>query len=331
MELAFAFLADDALIEQGFFTVPRGGGRERLTVGAFPYRHPKLVLVYRLRLNQDERTRNHQLRVDLVDPDGCTGYLSHPAQFRTWITQVASTGAPSTKKSRLKPWQRQQWCIGTLDGEYLAKLEDILDLYAQPSNPTMPRICIDERPCQLLDDVVAPLPPASGKVAKRDYEYVRKGTACVLLAYNLETGQRYTEVRERRTKADYAAFMAAAIACLCPTARRVRVVQDNLNTHTAGAFYHVFDAPTAWQWVQRLEMHYTPKHGSWLNMAEIEFSALVRQCLDRRIGSMERLTHEVAAWEADRNTRKVTIHWSFTVQDARTTLHRHYDQVNATN
>lgn len=195
----------------------------------------------------------------------------------------------------------------------------------------MPRICIDERSCQLLDEVVAPLPPAPGKVAKRDYEYVRKGTACVRLAYNLETGQPYTEVREHRTKADYAAFVAAAIEGLCPTARRVRVVQDTLNTHTGGAFYHVFDAPTARQWVQRLEMHYTPKHGSWLNMAEIEFSALVRQCLDRRIGSIDALAHEGAAWAAERNARQVTIHWSFTVQDARTTLHRHYDQVNATN
>ncbi len=206
-----------------------------------------------------------------------------------------------------------------------------MDLYSQPSDPAAPRICIDERPCQLLDEVLAPLPPAPGNVAKRDYAYVRKGTACVLLAYNIDTGQRYTEVRPQRTKTDYAGFVSAALDQLCPTAQRVRVVQDNLNTHTAGAFYEAFDAATARQLVQRLELHYTPKHASWLNMAELEFSAVVRQCLDRRIGSINTLAHEVAAWEEDRNARQVMIHWSFTVPNARDKLHRHYQHIVATN
>ena len=170
-----------------------------------------------------------------------------------------------------------------------------------------------------------------GKAAKQDYEYERKGTACVLLAYNLETGQRFTQVLPQRTKEDYARFVAAAIERLSPSATRVRLLQDNLNTHTAGAFYQAFDAPTARRLVRRLAFHYTPKHASWLKMAEIEFSALVRQCLDRRIGSIDALAYEVAAWEADRNARKVTIHWSFTVQDARAKLQRHYDQVFTTN
>jgi hypothetical protein len=221
--------------------------------------------------------------------------------------------------------------LGSIDGEYLAKLEDILDLYAQPSDSLRPRLCIDERPCQLLAEVIAPVPAKPGKVAKQDYEYERNGRACVLLAYNLETGRRYTQVLPHRTKVDYARFVAAAIVHLCPAAERVRLIQDNLNTHTAGAFYSAFDAQTARQVVQRLEFHYTPKHASWLNMAEIEFSALVRQCLDRRIGTIEALAHEVAAWEADRNARQVMIHWSFTVQDARSTLARHYQQVVATN
>ncbi len=210
-------------------------------------------------------------------------------------------------------------------------MEDVLDLYAQPPDPDAPRLCLDERPCQLLDDVIAPLPVKPGQAAKQDYEYERNGTACVLLAYNLETGQRYTHVLRQRRKVDYAPFVAAAIEHLCPSAPRVRLIQDNLNTHTAGAFYQAFDAATARRLVQRLEFHYTPKHASWLNMAEIEFSALVRQCLDRRIGSIEALTTEVAAWQADRNARKVTIHWSFTVQDAREKLGRHYHQVYATN
>lgn len=179
--------------------------------------------------------------------------------------------------------------------------------------------------------MIAPLPPKPGKVAKQDYEYERQGTACVLLAYNLETGQRYTQVLPQRRKVDYAHFVAAAIEHLCPEAERVRVIQDNLNTHTAGAFYQAFDAATARRLVQRLEFHYTPKHASWLNMAEIEFSALARQCLDRRIGTLDALAAEVAAWEADRNARKVTIHWSFTVQDAREKLTRHYTQVFTTN
>lgn len=218
-----------------------------------------------------------------------------------------------------------------IDGEYLAKLEDILDLYAQPSDPDAPRICLDERPCQLLNDVIAPLPPKPGKVAKQDYEYERNGTACVLLAYNLDTGQRYTDVRPQRTKVDYARFVATAIEHLCPTVRRVRLIQDNLNTHTAGAFYQAFDAATARQIVQRLEFHYTPKHASWLNMAEIEFSALARQCLDRRIGSIEALAQEVAAWTAERNARRVTIHWSFTVPEARDKLQCHYQHVFSKN
>lgn len=218
-----------------------------------------------------------------------------------------------------------------IDGEYLAKMEDVLELYAQPSNPALPRLCIDERPCQLLEDVLAPLPPKPGKVAKQDYEYERKGTACVLLAYNMETGQRYTQVLPQRRKVDYARFVAAALEQLCPLAERVRVIQDNLNTHTAGAFYQAFDAPSARRLVKRLELHYTPKHASWLNLAEIEFSALARQCLDRRIGTLEALATEVAAWEAERNARKVTIHWSFTVQDARDKLERHYTQVVTTN
>ncbi len=179
--------------------------------------------------------------------------------------------------------------------------------------------------------MIAPLPLQPGKVTKQDYEFERNGTACVLLAYNIETGQRYTDVLPQRTKVDYARFVAAALEHVCPSAQRVRLVQDNLNTHTAGAFYQAFDAPTARRLVQQLEFHYTPKHASWLNMAEIEFSALARQCLNRRIGSIAALTHEVAAWAADRNARRVTIHWSFTVQEARDTLQRHYCQVFAKN
>jgi hypothetical protein len=207
----------------------------------------------------------------------------------------------------------------------------MLDLYAQPSTPHAVRSCIDERPCQVLDDVIAPVPPKPGKVAKQDYEDDRKGTAGVLLASKRERGQRSTQLLPQRTKGDYAHVGVAASTYLCPTAPRGRLTQDNLNTHTAGAFYQAFDAPTTRHLVQRLECHYTPKHASWLNLAEIEFAALARQGLDRRLGSLEALAHEVAVWEADRTTRKVMIHWSFTVQDARDKLQRHYNHIFAKN
>lgn len=210
-------------------------------------------------------------------------------------------------------------------------MEDVLDLYAQPPQPGVARLCLDERPCVLRGDVLAPLPVKPGHAAKQDYEYERTGTAVVFLAYNLDTGQRYVEVRPHRTKQDYAAFVQAAITHLCPADERVAIVQDNLNTHTAGAFYETFDAATARQLARLVQFHYTPKHASWLNMAEIEFSALVRQCLDRRIATIEQLTQEVAAWVADRNAQAVTIHWSFTAQAARQKLHRHYQQVYSKN
>lgn len=210
-------------------------------------------------------------------------------------------------------------------------MEDVLDLYAQPPRPGIARLCLDERPCMLHSDVLVPLPLKPGHVVKQDYHYLRNGTAVALLAYNLDTGQRYVEIRPHRTKQDYAAFVQAAISALCPDADRVAIVQDNLNTHTVGAFYETFDAVTARQLACRVEFHYTPKHASWLNMAEIEFSALVRQCLDRRLGTIEQVREEVAAWVAVRNAQAVTIHWSFTGHTARQKLHRHYQKVYSKN
>jgi hypothetical protein len=210
-------------------------------------------------------------------------------------------------------------------------MEDVLDLYAQPPQPGVARLCIDERPCVLHGDVLAPLPLKPGAVTKEDYHYVRLGTAVALLAYNIDTGQRYVEVRPQRTKQDYATFVQDAIMTLCPEAHRVAIVNDNLNTHTPGAFYETFDAATARQLAGLVRFHYTPKHASWLNMAEIEFSALVRQCLDRRIATIEQLTEEVAAWVAERNAQAVTIHWSFTAQTARQKLQRHYQKVCSKN
>ena len=176
----------------------------------------------------------------------------------------------------LKPWLKQQWCIAKVDSQYLAKMEAVLDFYAQPVDPQRPRLCFDERPCQLLADVLAPLPVQPGKAAKEDNEYVRNGTAVVLLAYDLDTAQRYVQVRKQRTKRDYAEFMQDLRLHYYPHAQQIHVLQDNLNTHQAGSFYERFDAVTAHELANQFVCHYTPKHGSWLNMAEIEFCRFIQ-------------------------------------------------------
>jgi len=210
-------------------------------------------------------------------------------------------------------------------------MEAVLDFYAQPTDPQNPRLCFDERPCQLLADVLAPLPIQPGKVLKEDNEYVRKGTAVVLLAYDLDTGQRYVQVRQRRTKRDYAEFMSHLQLHHYPHAQQIHVLQDNLNTHQSGSFYERFDTPTAHQLSNRFVWHYTPKHASWLNMAEMEFAALSKQCLDRRIGDLATLEKEVLAWVEKRNGQGVKINWLFNTSQARTKLKRHYVKINSEN
>jgi len=205
-------------------------------------------------------------------------------------------------------------------------MEDILDLYEEPYDQNRPVLCIDERPCQLIGDVVAPIPMKSGKPKKEDNEYKRNGTCSVFIACEPLTGWRYLEVRKQRTKVDYAEFMDRLSEHYIDAAV-MRVVQDNLNTHNAGSFYERFDAEKARNLKNGFEFHYTPKKGSWLNMAEIELSALARQCLDRRIGDMETLESEAKAWEGKRNQQKIMIQWRFTTNHARDKLERHYKAV----
>jgi len=209
-------------------------------------------------------------------------------------------------------------------------MEDILDLYEEPYDPKRPTIVIDERPCQLIGDVVAPIPMKPGKPRKEDNEYERNGTCNVFIACEPLTGWRYVEVRKQRTKMDYAEFMDRVSEIyheMRPEADVLRVVQDNLNTHTYGSFYERFDPEKARYLKNRFEFHYTPKKGSWLNMAEIELSALARQCLDRRIGDAETLEREAKAWEGERNQKKIMICWRFTTNHAREKLERHYKAV----
>ena len=206
------------------------------------------------------------------------------------------------------------------------RMEDLLDLYAEPYNPQQPVLCFDERPCQVIGDTVMPLPMPPGQSRREDAQYARHGVCCLLLAVEPLAGRRFAQIRSHRTKIEYAEFMQALVAQY-PQAERLRLVQDNLNTHTAGSFYHAFDPTTARQLTQRFEFHATPKHASWLNMAEIELSAIARQCLEQRLPTQEALAHEVFACVNERNEHATTITWRFTTNDARKKLKRHYDAI----
>jgi hypothetical protein len=210
-------------------------------------------------------------------------------------------------------------------------MEDGLDVYSKPSDEKQARIVFDERPCQLLEQVVTPIPMQRGKPQKQDYEYERKGTACVLLAYDLDTHQRYMEVREQRTKKDYAQFMDQLLKEHYPHIEKIHLVQDNLNTHQAGSFYEHLPLERAYELKNKFIFHYPPIHASWLNMAEIEFSALSKQCLDRRIADITTLKREVLTWMKERNEKKVKINWLFDTPKARIKLKRHYTKVNPNN
>lgn len=205
-------------------------------------------------------------------------------------------------------------------------MEDILDLYEQPYDPKRPVICFDERPCQLIGDAIVPIPIKPGSPRKEHYEYIRNGTCCIFWAFEPLAGKRLICVKKRRTKVDYADFMRM-LEDQYPEAENIILVQDNLNTHTAGSFYDALSPDNAFKLAKRFEYHYTPKKGSWLNMAEIELSALSKQCLDRRIAEMKRLIDGVSAWEQERNAIRATVRWRFSKDSARVKLQRHYSNL----
>jgi hypothetical protein len=207
------------------------------------------------------------------------------------------------------------------------RMEDVLDLYEWPYDPRRPQICFDERPCQLLGDTLVPIPMQPGQCYKYDSHYARNGTCCLFLAVEPLTGFRYAQVREHRTKVEYAEFMQTLVEQHYPDVDVIRLVQDNLNTHSAGSFYQAFDPEIARQLKQKFEYHYTPTNGSWLNMAKIELAVISRQCLDRRIPSQDLLEQEVLACVKERNTHGITIMWRFTTNDAREKLKRHYQSI----
>jgi hypothetical protein len=203
-------------------------------------------------------------------------------------------------------------------------MEDVLDLYAQPYDASAPVVCFDETSKQMVKETRLPWPVESGQPARHDYEYERNGVANLFMHFQPLTGWRHVEVTEHRAKLDFAGQMQQLVDVHFPNAIRIRVVMDNLNTHSKASLYEAFAPQEAKRIADRLEIHYTPKHGSWLNMAEIEFSVLSKQCLDRRIPDAVALTSEVAAWERDRNEQHATVNWQFKVADARTKLKRLY-------
>jgi hypothetical protein len=209
-------------------------------------------------------------------------------------------------------------------------MEDILHLYSLPYNEKRPVVCFDELPVQLIDNVVEELPMQEGKLARFDYEYARAGTASLLVAFEPLTGTRVVETSVQRTKADYCRFQQR-VAAWFPAADKIVLVQDNLNTHNTGAFYTHLPPDEAFALAQHFEFHYTPKKGSWLNIAQLELSAISWLCLSWRLGSIEALDREVQTLVNARNEAQIKVDWQFSLTQAREKLHRHYENVNTKN
>ena len=226
----------------------------------------------------------------------------------------------------LKPWRKDMWCIPQVDAEYVARMEDVLDLYAEEPNPKRPVVCFDESPTQLIGEIRQPIPAAPGQLERYDCEYRRNGTANLFVFLDVHRPWRKVKVTQRRSAEDYAHCMRELVDVLCPDADCIRVVQDNLSTHSAGALYRAFPPAEARRILRRLEFHYTPKHASWLNMVEIEIGVLRSQCLDRRIDTREQLASEIAVWERQRNASGARIKWMFTTNKARVKIGRAYPQ-----
>jgi transposase len=227
----------------------------------------------------------------------------------------------------LKPWRKDMWCIPRVDADYVARMEDVLDLYAEPRDAKRPVVCFDESPIQLIGEVRRPVRAKPGQIERYDCEYRRNGTANLFVFLDVHRPWRKVKVTERRAAEDFAACMRELTDVHYPKAERIRVVLDNLSTHSAGALYQSFPAAEARRVLRRLEFHYVPKHASWLNMVEIEIGVLVSQCLDRRIESYTRLLAETAAWEKRRNAERARIKWMFTTEKARAKMGRAYPKL----
>jgi transposase len=225
---------------------------------------------------------------------------------------------------QLKPWQEKMWCIPKVDAEFVARMEDVLALYAEPPDERRPVVCFDETPRQLIGEERVPVRAEPGKKRRYDYEYVRNGTANVFMFVDVNRPWRYAKVTDQRTCIDFAECMRDLVDIHYPDAERIRVVLDNLSAHSASALYQRFAPEEARRILDRIEFHFTPKHASWLNMVEIEIGVMVRQCLSRRIADKATLVSEIAAWQRRRNAERARIEWMFTVDRAREKLGRAY-------
>lgn len=208
------------------------------------------------------------------------------------------------------------WCVPKVDNQFKERMEDVLNLYAKPYNPAEPVICVDEKSKQLLQDKRKPLRAKEGKLRRSDYEYVRNGTKNIFLSVEPKAGKRYLKVTDHRKKPDFARFIKE-ISEKYDGAEKIHIVADNLNTHFKKSFYETFIQTEADDILRKIAFHYTPKHASWLNMAEIELSIAGRQCINQRIPTEERLKREIKYWQDYRNEKKMTIQWKFTAKDAR--------------
>jgi transposase len=225
---------------------------------------------------------------------------------------------------------KRYWVIGKITSRFIANMEQILWLYALPYDPLYPVVCFDERPCFLIGNSVEPLAMQSGQVRKEHYAYIKHGSCALLAAIEPLTGNRLAQVHDRRTKKEFTLF-CQSLAAIYPEAKKIRLVLDNLNTHNFSAFYENLPADEAFALAQRFEFFFTPKSASWLNMIEIEFSALARLCLNRRIPTIEKLESEVLAIIAERKRKQIKINWQFSIDACREKLNARYLVVNDAN
>jgi hypothetical protein len=232
--------------------------------------------------------------------------------------------------NELKPWRKQEWCIPPhANAEFVYHMEDVLDVYKRPADPQRPLMCFDESPEQLVRETRQALPMQPGEPERYDYEYQREGVANLFMFFAPLQNWRHVKVTARRTKSDWAECMRELVDVHFPHADKIVIVQDQLNTHSPACLYEVFTPTEAKRILDRLEFHSTPKHGSWLNMAEIELSVLNRQCLNRCIPSQDALIHETKTWASQRNNKKATVNWQFATDDARIKLNRLYPSIDA--
>ncbi|MEZ6096292.1 MAG: IS630 family transposase [Pirellulaceae bacterium] len=282
----------------------------------------------------DGHAEAHLIAICCSDPpEGRTCWtmelLAGELTKRKIVTQIsAETVRRALKKNELQPWRKQCWCIPERDhARFVCQMEEVLDVYAEEHTAEEPLICMDEASKQLLCDDKPSIPMEPGKPVREDYHYERRGTQAIFMFFNAESGHRRVSCRDSRTRVDWAEEVRRLLDEDYTHARKVRLVCDNLNTHSKASLYEAFPAAEAHRLARRLEIIHTPRNGSWLNVAEIELSALSRQCLSRRIGTAEELARELKAWEHQRNSERSRVKWKFTVQDARAKLHRLYPQL----